>query len=218
MAEESSTYQLTYFGLRGRGEPIRIAMQDNGIAYSEAGPSPSWPEAKAAGLADGTIPFGQLPLLTTPDGLALVQMNNILRFLQRKHLTPDISAEDEAVMGVALESAEDWRGKYLTMIYGHRMSDESVATFTEQATNFSQMFDSWLERRGTDYLCGAEPTVADYSLFCVVDDTVRTVTTLLDERPLLAAFYARMQARAGVAAYLGSNPEHRERVNGNGLG
>jgi glutathione S-transferase len=33
----------------------------------------TWPQAKRAGLANGTFPFGQVPSLTTHDGKDLVQ-------------------------------------------------------------------------------------------------------------------------------------------------
>lgn len=42
-----------------------------------------WVEFKAKGLEDGTLPFGQLPLLKI-DGLNLVESTSILRYLSAK--------------------------------------------------------------------------------------------------------------------------------------
>ena len=42
-----------------------------------------WPSIKSKGLAEGSLPFGQLPLLKI-NGLNLIQSTSILRYLSRK--------------------------------------------------------------------------------------------------------------------------------------
>ena len=84
-----TTPVLRYFNVRGRGEAIRLAFADNGIAFEDASFSgDDWGKDKEDGLkakwtASGLIAFGQVPLLEI-DGLKLVQSQAILRYLGRK--------------------------------------------------------------------------------------------------------------------------------------
>ena len=80
---------LRYFNIRGRGEPIRMAMADAGIEFEDATFAfDEWGKESAYGLKanwtkEGRLAFGQVPLLEI-DGLQLVQSHTILRYLGRK--------------------------------------------------------------------------------------------------------------------------------------
>ena len=51
---------LQYFKVRGRGEGIRMILQDNRIPYSEiAFDSEEWPAIKKQGIERGILTFGQ---------------------------------------------------------------------------------------------------------------------------------------------------------------
>lgn len=51
---------MHYFKVRGRGEGIRIILQDNGVLYSEVNfSSEEWVEIKKRGIESGTFTFGQ---------------------------------------------------------------------------------------------------------------------------------------------------------------
>lgn len=67
------------------GVIYRLALDLAGVEYKENSINFSeWPEKKVIGLANGTLPFGQLPLLHM-DGLDIVQSTSILRYLSRKY-------------------------------------------------------------------------------------------------------------------------------------
>jgi glutathione S-transferase len=61
---------------------IRVALHDAGLAYEEVYPE-NWLAYKAAGVADGSLPFGQNPQLLLDDGTSIVQSNAILRHVGR---------------------------------------------------------------------------------------------------------------------------------------
>lgn len=63
---------------------FRLALDLGGIDYTETSISlAEWPDKKTKCLEDGTLPFGQLPLLQI-DGMDIVQSTSILRYLSRK--------------------------------------------------------------------------------------------------------------------------------------
>lgn len=68
------------------GLSVRLALDLGGIDYTETSISlAEWPDKKCQCLEDGTLPFGQLPLLQI-DGMNIVQSTSILRYLSRKLL------------------------------------------------------------------------------------------------------------------------------------
>ena len=73
---------LRYFDVRGRGEAIRMALHDWGIAFEDASfSSAEWGKEQPDGLkakwtSSGKVAYGQVPLLEI-DGLNLVQSHTI---------------------------------------------------------------------------------------------------------------------------------------------
>lgn len=62
----------------------RLALDLAGIEYTEKVMSFSeWPDKKVQYIANGTLPFGQLPMLHI-DGMNIVQSTSILRYLSNK--------------------------------------------------------------------------------------------------------------------------------------
>ena len=74
-----SKHSVTYFGFRGRGEPIRVAFQLAGMEFDNK--TVTGAEFGAA-KADGSLPYGSLPVFT-PAGSDVVygQSNAILRYV-----------------------------------------------------------------------------------------------------------------------------------------
>lgn len=75
------------------------------------------------------------------------------------------------------------------------------------------------------YVVGNSITIADYMLFDLCDTQLRVFPSLLDgldgvgaPTPLLKAFYDGIKARPALAAYIATNPLHRQKANNNGLG
>lgn len=136
--------ELQYFNIRGRGEPIRLVLADAAVSdwKNTAVPRDEWSSMKQAGLKDGTIPFGQMPVLRTPEGHSYVQMNGrwkinikifnwseteaavvclcaaIMRHLARRLGKYYGSNEHEQTLtDVYMDAAEDLRNKYAGLNY-----------------------------------------------------------------------------------------------------
>ena len=73
---------LTYFPTKARAESIKIALQLAHLPYTNHFVE-NWPVEKQEGLKNGTLPFGQVPMLHI-DGLDIVQSGAILRYISRK--------------------------------------------------------------------------------------------------------------------------------------
>ena len=58
--EDIDNVTLHYFAVRGRGEPVRLLMEDAGIHWTERGYTrETWPAAKPEGIKSGLFTFGQ---------------------------------------------------------------------------------------------------------------------------------------------------------------
>jgi len=68
--------RLTYFGIPGRGEAIRLALAIGVVEFEDARvPFPAWGKVKP------TTPWGTVPVLELADGSQLGQARSILRFV-----------------------------------------------------------------------------------------------------------------------------------------
>ena len=68
--------KLTYFGIPGRGEAIRLALAIGGVEFEDDRvPFPAWGKVKP------TTPWGGLPVLELADGSQLAQARSVLRFV-----------------------------------------------------------------------------------------------------------------------------------------
>ena len=90
MSEFEGT-KLFYFPLRGRGEQIRLALAEAGLAWEEGGGNlPALRE-------DGTATFGSLPILII-DGKKLAQGTNIALYIGNKYGFGGSNADGNSIL------------------------------------------------------------------------------------------------------------------------
>lgn len=72
--------KLSYFGIPGRGETIRLALSIGNVKYiDERVPFQDWPKLKSK------TPWGSLPILTLQDGkTTIAQQRAILRLVGKE--------------------------------------------------------------------------------------------------------------------------------------
>merc|ERR1719160_776483 len=101
---------LRYFGSRGRAEQIRLLFAELRIQYEDiAYVGDQWVHAKKEGLAAGTLPFGQLPVVTIGADFHIAQAQAIMMFFGRKH---GLYSGDEATLAridMVMGGCEDMR-------------------------------------------------------------------------------------------------------------
>lgn len=218
------TPQVVYFPIRGRAEPIRLALEHLGIQYEEV--TVDYAEMKKDLVK---YPFGQCPRYVDEDG-DLSQSTTIMRHLGRKHGLVGSSLADAARIDMLADGVEDLKRKYLSLIYSDNLAEAAKAAYwsahldltTTGQRNGGAHFAylaGLVASYGADWDVGSQVSIADILLFDIVDLHQRAFgeDKFQQTYPQLAAVKDRVAALPGVAAYLDS-PRRLEKVNNNGLG
>ncbi len=195
----TSRPELTYFDIRGRAEPIRLLLEEAGVAYDDVQvPSERWPELKPR------LPFGELPRLRI-DGHELFQTYAICRYLARRH---GLEGEKEAQRlrcDVAVEALRDAKDQM-----GHAFwrpgFEEQRGVFVEQELRprldaLARFHETNPARSG--FWAGDSPTLADLVAFSYLED-VEALYPGVSNGGSLETFRVRFAERPRIAAYLRS--------------
>jgi glutathione S-transferase len=212
-SETKDDYVLTYFPLRGRAETFRLAFAETKTPFTEKNIAfPDWfGSQKEALTADGTVPFGQLPRLCN-GGFACVQSNAISRYLARKLNLYGANVEENAQVDTWLDVAEDIRVKYYQLVFVDKAEEKAKATYLPYAEKSFGLVEKQFSRvnEGQGWLVGASFTIADLSLWELLDQHKPVFPTILSKFPLLSAWHARVAARPNIAAYINSGKRHSQ--------
>ena len=124
--------KLVYFDIRGLGESIRLALQDQGIDYEEVlfpnGASSEWKTYKATAVEDGSIPFGQCPQLIDGDS-SIVQSKSILRHLGRTRALYGQDEKEHTNVDMIIDATSDARMHYAKLAYSDRFAEAETSKF-----------------------------------------------------------------------------------------
>jgi len=213
-------YRLYYWpGIQGRGEFIRLALEDAGAAYRDVAREPQGMAAMEKILErekQARRPFA--PPFLAEGKLLIGQTPNILLYLgPRLRLAPGGEAGRLWVHQLQLTIA-DWLVEVHDVhhpigsgLYYEDQKAESkrrAADFlAHRAPKYLNYFEGLLRRRG--YLLGRRACYADLSLFQMVQGMryafPRAMHGLEKEYPRLAALHDRVAERPGIARYLASD-------------
>jgi glutathione S-transferase len=170
---------LTYFGIAGRGESIRLALSiavatgkmdqwtDHRIEF------PDWKSIKS------TTPWGSLPVLTLQDGREIAQQRAILRFIGKEiGLYPSVLVIENdnnylaAKMDEFMDAVEDVGSKTNAIGQGFGQSEKEMAR--KQACqapdgviyNMLQRIDTFIATHGQNgHVMGDKLSIADLFLY-----------------------------------------------------
>lgn len=215
---------LTYFPIRGRGEPIRLTLSALGIEFEDLAVDYSTMKTDRQ-----SFPFGQCPRYQDED-VDMVQSNAIIRHLARKYNLYGSSLKDNASVDMYIDGVESFVLMYLKLIYQELLSDEAKEEYWSTrldpnnhigrngGCHFSFLVNL-LEKYGSDgYAVGNALTMADIAVFNLVDLHLRLWPEELPATwPVLLAHHKKIASIPGIATYLSSTRRH-EQVNGNKLG
>lgn len=221
----SPAYQLYYWpSIQGRGEFVRLALEDAGADYDDVARRPASDgggvqvlQALLRGERAGLRPLAP-PVLVSGD-LVLAQTPAILHYLApRLGRTPTDHHGAAAVNQLVLtaldlaDEAHDLHHPISNSLYYEDQKAEARRRaghfISERMPKFLGYFEDVLARGGTDWLYGDEATVADLVLFQLVSGLEfalpRAFAALSPRLPLTVALHERVAARPRVAAYLAS--------------
>ena len=191
---------LTYFQFRGLGEPIRLLLEDRGIAHEDRRidlMSEAWPALKPQ------LPFQQLPRLEI-DGLTLFQHQAILRHLGRANGLAGETETERLRCDVSIEAARDAQQRLWDHFWtpGSDTAEAAQAFASGQLASELGKLSAWLGE--APYFAGERPLFADYFVLTVVDEAAAFFPDAIERTANLAAYRRRMYERPGLAAYAAS--------------
>jgi glutathione S-transferase len=221
MSESSVDYELFYWpGIPGRGEFIRLALEDSGARYLDVARGPEGVKAIMRMLRgegfEGAPPFA--PPVLKHGALVLAQVANILHYLGPKlGLAPTDEAGSQHALQLQLTisdlvaEAHDTHHPLSNALYYEDQKDaarkRSVIFVSQRMPKFLGYFERTLARNGAgEHLVGDATSYVDLSLFQVVEGLryafPRAMAAVEPTVPMVVALRDRVAARPGIAAYL----------------
>ena len=215
-------YQLYYWpSIQGRGEFVRLALEDAGADYEDVARLPQRGVAALTrvleGKAEGRLPFA--PPFLKAGKLVIAQTANILLWIAPRHgLVPKSEAarlwahQIQLTIADWLVEAHDTHHPIGGAFYYEDQKPESkrrAAHFTsERLPKFLGYFERVLEREKGGWLLGKTLSYADLSLFQTIAGLryafPRAMERLEPKYPQSVTLYGRVAARPRIAAYLAS--------------
>jgi glutathione S-transferase len=214
-------YELYYWpGIQGRGEFVRLALEDAGADYVEAAREPRGMSAMSHCIGNRSVmrpPFAP-PFLKTGKQI-IAQTANILLFLgPRLSLAPNPDAGRLWAHQLQLTIA-DWVAEvhdtHHPLAGGLYYEDQKraaklrAADFrVERLPKFLNYFEQVLERNGSRVLVGNTVSYVDLSLFQMIEGLryafPRAMATRKRKHRRVIALHDRIAARPRLAKYLAS--------------
>lgn len=219
----TTPYQLFYWdGLQGRGEFVRLALEEAGVPYVDvARHKGGMPKLKASLDGDKVDHPSFAPPVLQAGDLLIGQTTNILMFLGARHGLAPRSQQGrlwanqlQLTIADIVAEAHDTHHPISTNLYYEDQKKEAKARsrdFREQRIpKFLGYFEGVIQRnpgRG-GYAIGSRLSYVDLSLFQLLDGLLyafpRTMAKLAPSYPGLLALHAKVVQRPNIAAYLTS--------------
>lgn len=194
----ATTYELLYFPLRGRAEPIRLVFKAAGVAFTNTGVT-NWPELKPK------TPLGQLPVLVERSEAGerqIAQSGAIIRHLARVFGLYGDNEADMTTADMVAETVNDWRAKFAPVVFKAFMntSEDVIAKYWSDLPGTLRQLASLLKPSG--YFVADKVTFADLLAFDTIDGNLGLNADCLNDFPDLRAFYDRVAAHENIKTYL----------------
>eukprot|EP01125_Pyxidicula_operculata_P003999 TRINITY_DN1565_c2_g2_i1.p2 TRINITY_DN1565_c2_g2~~TRINITY_DN1565_c2_g2_i1.p2 ORF type:complete len:210 (+),score=62.53 TRINITY_DN1565_c2_g2_i1:822-1451(+) len=198
--------KLTYFNIRARGEPIRVALHIGNVAFEDHRIEfKDWPTLKP------TFPFGALPVVEV-DGKVLAQSGAILRYVGKLTKLYPSDEWKAAKVDEFLDSVEDALQLIVPTMREQdaqkkQQAREALVTPDGALTNALKNLDKLAASNGNGpYLLGDELTIADLK-FAYFFQWIRSGTldffpkTVGDGNTHLLAVYDNVFKHPGVVSW-----------------
>jgi glutathione S-transferase len=217
-------YELYYWdGIQGRGEFVRLALEEAGAEYIDVAREAGGEGAMLRLLSSEEVvlpPFAP-PFLKAGE-LIIGQTANILLYLGAHHgLAPDDEAgrlwahQLQLTIADLVDEVHDTHHPIASSLYYEDQCQEARARTSDflksRAPKYLGYFERVLERNkaGNGHLVGAKLTYPDLSLFQIVAGLryafPRTMARLEPKHPRVVAVHDRVATRPRIAAYLASD-------------
>jgi glutathione S-transferase len=213
-------YQLYYWpGIQGRGEYVRLALEDAGLAYDDVARGPSGMAAMSRMMeADDRPPFA--PPFLKAGKLVVGQTANILLYLGSRHgLAPKAEAGKLWVHQLQLTITDFVAEVHDThhplgpsLYYEDQRQPAKKRTeefWDERVPKYLGYFERLVSDSGGTFTTGRRATYVDLSLFQLVEGLryafPKRMKQFERKIPRLVELHDRVAARPNIKAYLASD-------------
>ena len=214
-------YQLYYWPtIQGRGEYVRLALEEAGAAYTDVARSGNGMAAmmKMVGAGKGVPPFA--PPFLKAGNLVISHTANILLYLGSRHgLAPKAEAGKLAVHALqltitdfVLEVHDTHHPLGPSLYYEEQKAPAKKRTeefWKDRVPKYLGYFEDLLGANGGAYVTGRRLTYVDLSLFQIVAGLryafPKRMKAFERQIPGLIALHDRVAARPNISAYLASD-------------
>jgi glutathione S-transferase len=217
----AARYELFYWpGIQGRGEFVRLALEEAGADYRDVAREPGgMDEMMALMEATDGRPASFAPPFLRHGRIVVGQTSNILLYLGEKlKLAPATEAgrlwthQIQLTVADVVVEAHDTHHPLGGDFYYEDQKPEAARRAALFRKERIPLFLDWFERilagNAKGYLVGARPTYADLSLFQLVEGLryafPKAMKRAEKDCPLIVAHQGRVAARPRIAAYLAS--------------
>lgn len=225
-------YQLFYWpGIQGRGEFVRLALEDSGAAYDDVARGTDGMDRMMAmmkGAAEKKPPFA--PPFLKSGRIVIAQVANILFYLgPRLGLAPKDEGQRLWLNALQLtvtdfvKEVHDTHHPVATGLYYEDQKPEALryadGFLDERAPKYLGYFERVIDKSGGPYLMGRRISYTDLSLFQLIEGMryafPKAMKRIERKIPKVVAVRDRVAQRPGIAAYLKS--ERRIAFNEDGI-
>jgi len=219
---EAPKYKVSYFGIRGRGEQVRLMLSELGLEFEDNRLTRDQFVALQK-QENSPLTFGSVPLLEEGKK-TLVQGGAILSYLAKRHGIYPSDLHDGAVADSIVMGAEDFRikvfnepttkakqskeGKSEAEVAEIEKAGESLQAFLKNTwhARWAGQFERILKNSGTGFCVTKSLTHADIAVFDVIDHFITQFGSFwkgFDENTAhLAKFYETIKARTNIAKWI----------------
>ena len=213
-------YQLYYWpSIQGRGEYVRLALEDAGAAYDDVARSASGMAAMTGMMEQGGTPPFAPPFLKAGK-LVIGQTANILLYLGARHgLAPKAEAGrlwvhqlQLTIADLVLEIHDTHHPLGPSLYYEDQRAPakkRSGEFWKERVPKYLSYFERLVSDSGGTFTTGRRATYVDLSLFQIVEGLryafPKRMKQFEREIPKLVELHGRVAARPNIKAYLESD-------------
>lgn len=137
-SDSTPLFSFHYFDFAGKADALRLAAYYSGCSFADVRYTrDEFKDVKS----NGTMPFGQLPLLTTPDGAFVPQTNAILRVIARLGSKPTLYPVDDVITCGKIDAILDLDADVYTSLLVHNYKERFGFDFLNDPSQADNLKD-----------------------------------------------------------------------------
>jgi glutathione S-transferase len=197
MSNNSPEAIVTYFPTRGRAEPIRLLLEDQGVPWrDDPVPVEEWRRKKRE------MPFGKLPVFRQGD-LEIPESHAILRHLAHRHELYGRDGNEAIRCDILQEVLHDAIEQFADLMWDQEFADKREGFTRKRLIPMLKNLERFLENTNASrsHWIGSGNTYVDYIGHVYLDMVRALATDVLQSFDRLWELYQAFQERPRIRAY-----------------